>query len=107
MGGSFFGPPTTGGNITAGQDTDLDNNEVLVTALDAVDGWLFVMEKAGHVGGWWVAENSVLTEVKANAAYTTVKDNAGTFNVYYEGGVVKVQNKVGNNKNVAVGFIQV
>lgn len=107
MGGSFFGPPQTGGNITAGQDTDLDNNEVLVTTLDAVDGWLFVIEKVGHVSGLWRVENSALTSISVNAAFTATKDGAGTFNVYYEGGYVKVQNKVGNNKNVAVGFIQV
>lgn len=107
MGGSFFGPPQTGGNMTAGQDTDSDTNDVLVTGITAVDGWLMVTEKTGHVCGMWRVENSVLSTVSVNAAFSTTKDNASTFNVYCEGGYVKVQNKVGDNKNIAVGFIEV
>ena len=39
-----------------------------------------------------------------NASMTTTKDNAGTYNVYWETDQYKVQNNVGDNKNVKVGF---
>ncbi len=35
------------------------------------------------------------------------KDNPNTYNVYVEGGFVKIQNKVGNNKSIAAGVITV
>ena len=40
----------------------------------------------------------------SDATFTVTKDNAATYNVYFESNVLKIQNKVGDNKNLRIGF---
>jgi hypothetical protein len=52
----------------------------------------------------WRLEGTTLVAISVNAAFTATKDNASTYNVYFEGGAIKLQNKVGDNKAVKLGF---
>ncbi len=107
MGGSFYGAPYTGGNITNGADADSDTNDVLVTSIPSGTGLVLVACKTDNITGLYLLENTVLTVILANALFTVTKDNAATYNIYVEGGFVKIQNKVGNDKSIAVGLISV
>ena len=64
-----------------------------------------VREKIDKVAELYMVADQVLTALGGEAAFTTTKDNAGTYNVYYETNLLKVQNKVGDNKNVRVSFV--
>ena len=102
-----MGAPYTGGNITNGADTDFDTNDVLTTTIASGTGIVVVAEKTTSVTAVYLLENTTLTAISANVLFHTSKDNASTYNVYVESGYVKVQNKVGNNKSIAVGVITV
>jgi hypothetical protein len=49
-------------------------------------------------------EGTTLTAISANALFDISKDHAATYNIYFETGALKVQNKVGNDKAIRVGF---
>jgi hypothetical protein len=52
----------------------------------------------------WRLAGTTLTAVSVDVAFTATKDNAATYNVYFEGGALKLQNKVGDNKVMRLGF---
>ena len=52
----------------------------------------------------WRLEGTTLVAVSVDVAFTATKDNAATYNVYFEGGALKLQNKVGDNKALRLGF---
>jgi hypothetical protein len=88
-----------------GADPDFDTDEVLVTTWAGAYGLLIVQESTGNEAEFYWVANTTLTPSSAEATFTTTKDNASTYNTYFEGGVLKVQNKVGDNKNLRVAFI--
>ena len=89
---------------TYAEDTDSDTDDVLETALGAAYGVLVVRESTGGVTGVFRLENQTIASISANAAFTVTEDNAGTYNVYWDTDHWEVQNKVGDNKNLRVGF---
>jgi len=85
-------------------DIDFDTDEVLSTGITASYGLLIVRESTSGITGVYRIENQTIVVVSANALFAIVKDNAETYNVYWETDQFKIQNKVGNNKNIKVGF---
>lgn len=84
-------------------DKDFDTDDVLATGiLNTVHGLVFVSETTGGVNAVYRIQVGTLVSVSADAAFSTTKDNAGTYNVYFESNVLNVQNKVGNNKFIKV-----
>ena len=107
MGGSLEGTSGTGGNVTAGADTDLDNNEAYTSGLPAGYGLVLVANKTDAKDGLFRLENTTTFVVSADATFSVTKDNAATINVYVEGGYVIVQNKIANNKSITVGSVTI
>jgi len=89
------------------EDIDSDTDEVISTGILASYGMLIVRESTGGVTGLFRLENQTIVDLGSNAAFTITEDNAGTYNVYWSVDQFKVQNKVGDNKNIRVGFFGV
>ncbi len=75
-----------------------------VLALCALTVLADLRESTGAVAAVFRLEGETIASVSANAAFTVTKDNASTYNVYWETDQYKVQNKVGDNKNLRVGL---
>jgi len=87
------------------EDTDSDNTDVLVTTIaDTEYGMLIVRETAGTEACIYLIAGGTIEKISTDATFTVTKDNGSTYNVYFEGNVVKVQNLVGNDKNIRVGL---
>lgn len=86
------------------EDADFDTDEVLSTGITSGYGLLVVRESVGGVCGVFRIENQTIVVASVNAAFTITKDNAATYNVYWETDQFKIQNKVGDNKSIKVGF---
>ncbi len=84
------------------ENTLWTNGGVLDTGIGAGYGLLIVRESMWAVTGIFKMDDQTLTIVSADVLFTTVKDTAASYNVYWEGTSFKVQNKVGNNKNIRV-----
>jgi hypothetical protein len=84
------------------ENTNWTNSAVLDTGIGAGYGLLIIRESMWAVTGIFKMDDQTLTIVSADILFTTVKDTAGSYNVYWEGTSFKVQNKVGNNRNVRV-----
>lgn len=80
-------------------------NDVLLTGLAADYGLILVRESVGAKFAVLSLENQTPTLLHGDAAiWSVVKDTAGKYNVYFEAGQVKIQNKVGNGKNMEIAF---
>lgn len=78
---------------------------VLTTTLaDTSYGHIYLKETTAK-GEIYTYTGTTLVPLTANAAYTVTKDNALTVNVYFEGGVLKVQNLTALAINVKVNFV--
>jgi len=86
---------------------DSDTDEVDITAFASGGGMLILYNVTDGTTGIWRVDGTALVTISLNAGITAVKDNASTINVYFEGGFVKVQNKVGDNKVLRLGFMGV
>ena len=83
-------------------DSDTDEIDSLVWA--GGHGLLVACETTGNTVAMWRLEGTTLVTLSLNAAWTATKDNASTYNVYFETGSIKIQNKVGDNKIIKLGF---
>lgn len=90
--------------IPSGSDADFDTDEVLSTGQAGCYGLLIVAEKTGGITAVYRVDNQTLTAISAEATFSTTKDNAATYNVYWETDQFKIQNKVGNDKSVSYQF---
>lgn len=77
---------------------DSDNNAVSLTGIQAGYGLLFISCSTDGKAAIYRVDNQTLAAISADVVYNTNKDNASTYNVYYETDQFKIQNKVGNNK---------
>jgi hypothetical protein len=81
------------------ENADSDTDEIDTTVIgDTHGGLLIVFCSTDSATGTFRIENGLIAVISANALYSTTKDNASTYNVYFETNVIKIQNKVGNNK---------
>jgi len=76
-------------------DGDFDNNEVLVTGITTDFYGEITVRCASAVAMYRVDGSGTLTAISANASFYIGEGHASTINVYFEGGVFKVQNKSG------------
>jgi hypothetical protein len=100
---------TAGGyQTTIASDTDSDTNDVLTTTIpNTAYGLVIVRESTGTEACVFLIAGGTIEKIGADATFTVTKDNASTYNVYFETNVIKVQNKVGDNKNIAVGLYSI
>lgn len=86
-------------------DSDFDNTEVLVTTIaDTEYGLLIIKETTGTEACIYLISAGAIEKISSDATFTVTKDNAGTYNVYFEDNVIKVQNNVGDNKSVQIAI---
>jgi hypothetical protein len=83
-------------------DSDLD--EVDSFTWSGGNGLLVISCTTDSVTAVWRLEGTTFTDVSVNALFTNTKDNAATYNVYFESGALKIQNKVNNNKVIKAAF---
>lgn len=101
-------PLHVGGGIISqvAEGTSMGSGDVLSTGLGASYGLLIVRESnSSKKSGVFRIEYQTIDTVSANAIFTTTKDNAGTYNVYWETDQWKVQNNVGSSRNIRAGFV--
>ena len=93
--------------INNAADADSDADDVLNTEIDASHGVLIVGVTSDDKTAIYRTEGQTLTAISANSDFSVTKDTASKYNVYYETDQFKVQNKVGDNKIIKIGFIGV
>ena len=81
-------------------DTDFDDTDVWSTGLLSGYGLLIVRESAGTEICQYLIAGATIEKISGDATFTVTKDNAATYNVYWETDQFKIQNKVGDNKNM-------
>ena len=86
------------------EDINFDEDEVMTTGLGASFGILIVRDSVDNITGVFMLENQSISIISANILYSITEDTADKYNVYWETDQFKVQNKVGDNKNIRVGF---
>ena len=90
------------------EDADSATDDVLVTTIpNTVYGMLIVRESAGTEACIYLLAGGTIEKVSGDATFTVTKDNAATYNVYFEDNVIKIQNKVGVSKNIRCGLFGV
>lgn len=86
-------------------DADFDSTETIATRLEGGEyGMLIVRESTAGITGLFRIENQTIVIVSAEATFTITKDNAATYNVYYDTDNFYIQNRVGYNKNISCAF---
>ena len=84
-------------------NTAFELDDVVTTTLaDNFMGIVVIGIVEDSACGIWRVENGGGATISANALYTNVKDNAATYNAYFEDNYLKVQNKVGNGKTLKI-----
>ena len=107
---STFENTATGSKFVAetASDDDSDTSDVLVTTIANTEyGMLMVRESVGTEACMYMIAGGNIEKVSSDATFTVTKDNASTYNVYFEDTVIKVQNKVGDDKNINVGLFAI
>ena len=94
---------STGSAIIA-SDADMDTSDTLATGIGDGYGIFMVRESTTPLFGVFSVRGTTITMISTDELFTTIKDTASSMNVYSEGGDVIVQNKVGDNLNVAVSY---
>ena len=83
------------------EDEDSDTDDVLTTTIDNAEyGLVMVRESGGTEACMFMIAGGNIEKISSDATFTVTKDNAATYNVYFEDSVIKIQNKVGDNKNL-------
>lgn len=87
-------------------DADFDTDDVAVTEISDTDGGMVVVNESvgGNVAVFFIQAGVIAAGIFDILVYSTTKDTAGLYNVYFETNVLKVQNKVGNNKSIKIAF---
>jgi hypothetical protein len=79
----------------------LDSGTMALGSASSFIGLLFVSDASqANVGMFYCrgGANAVTEIFDPNSVFTTTKDNAGTFNVYYDSGIYIIQNKRGGTR---------
>jgi hypothetical protein len=83
----------------------LNNTEILLTKIGSGNGLMVVTNKTDNkTAVFRIQGTEVISQISGDPLFSRTKDNAGTYNVYYDAGEFKVQNNVGDNKQIEVGF---
>lgn len=102
---SFVNISTTKVTSSMINNTDSDTNEIDSVTWAGGNGLLIATcVTDANATAVWRLEGITIISLSVNALFTSTKDGAGTYNVYFEGGAIKLQNKVGDNKVVKLGF---
>ena len=96
---------TSGGFISQRiVNADSDTDEIDSLTWDGGYGLIIAASITDGTSAVWKLKGTTLEAVEVDEDWTAVKDNASTYNVYFETGAIKLQNKVGDDKSVKLGF---
>lgn len=90
--------------INNATDADSDTDDVLSTGIGSSHGILIVGITSDDKTAIYRIDGTLLTAISAHADFSTTKDTASKYNVYYETDQFKIQNKVDDNKVIKVGL---
>ena len=95
--------------LTGESDSDFDTDDVLATTIADTDfGLLLVKETTANTGALYLLSGTAIELISGNTlVWTSTKNTASKYNVYIEDNVVKVQNKVGDNKDITIGIYKI
>jgi hypothetical protein len=85
-------------------NTDSDTDEVDSYTFAGGYGIVIACSTTDGTSAVWKLKGTTFEAIEVDADWTAVKDNAGTYNVYFDTGAIKLQNKVGDDKAVKLGF---
>ncbi len=86
-------------------DDNFLNNAVLDTGITtAAIGQLWGIDVNSAYQGLYFVGKGTFTAIAASTFLSGVKDTAGKINFYFEGGTLKVQNKLGTTRYLYVKF---
>lgn len=96
---------TSGGYISQRiVNADSDTDEIDSVVFAGGYGMVIAASTTDGTSAIWKLEGTTFTAISVDADWTAVKDNASTYNVYFDSGAIKLQNKVGDDKAVKLGF---
>jgi hypothetical protein len=95
---------STGFGCTVINNADSDTNEIDSVVWLSGYGLLIAASITDGTAAVWKLKGTTLEAIEVDVDWTAVKDNVSTYNVYFEGGAIKLQNKVGDNKVLKLGF---
>jgi hypothetical protein len=85
-------------------NADSDTDEIDSVTWAGGYGMVIAASTTDGTSAIWKLEGTTFTAISVDVDWTAVKDNASTYNVYIETGAIKLQNKVGDDKAVKLGF---
>lgn len=85
-------------------NADSDTDEVDSVVFAGGYGLVIAASITDGTSAVWKLKGTTFEAIEVDADWTATKDGAATYNVYFEGGAIKIQNKVGDNKAVKLGF---
>lgn len=85
-------------------NVDSNLNDIIDTTVNKINGLLILKESVDEICGVYRVENQNIIVISQNVLLTTTINNNGTYNIYWSVNQFKVQNKVGDNKSISVGF---
>lgn len=90
-------------------DADFDTDEVLSTSLSTGYGKLQVADTSNNRIAEFLltGQSAPVLAMNSSNHFSVTKDTASKYNVYFENGQYRIQNKVGNDINFKVGFFGV
>jgi hypothetical protein len=91
-------------NSTMINNADSDTDEVDSVTWAGGYGMVIAASTTDGTSAIWKLKGTTFEAIEVDADWTAVKDNAGTYNVYFDSGAIKLQNKVGNDKAVKLGY---
>ena len=85
----------------SGSDDDFDTDEVHDTGIEGTEyGQLIVRESTGTEACIFLIAGQTIEKVSGDVTFTITKDTVSSYNVYWETDQFKIQNKVGDDKNM-------
>jgi hypothetical protein len=93
--------------IKTDSDTDSDTDDVFSTGLSASYGLLVVSCETDTSSALFRLSNESIYLISGDGDFGVTQDAASKYNVYWDTDQFKVQNKVGDNKLLKIGFFGV
>ena len=92
----------TGPTTSTYSDSGFDLEDILTTGITYGYGMIIVKETVDQVTGLFRMEYDEIIDIGSHGLFSTTKNEDSTYNIYFEAGYVRIQNKVGNNRNITV-----
>lgn len=94
-------------SCTLASDSDFDLDDVVTTDLVSGHGQIIIGELMDESTATLRLEGTTLINIGSNPVFSTTKDTPNRINCYFDGGVLCVQNKSGDNKSIHIAFFGV